>query len=370
MTHTCNLFVSVCLFLFQILRYSAVLMGRGKRISEWPGNIYFRQIINKYRDEYNSSSRKNKVVVAKSVLDAIHAIGGRFLQQSRGDKWEEVDLDRAIEKACQALREKEKSRPPEISPFVGKKIIQPPKAPPSVRPASSPRRPGRKSNLVDADNKQNGTRQRSNEHSKPKHGEDDKSTSTEEDDNDGDEVLTSADESGNEEESEDDASSTEDEGEVDDYGMESYGKLPDERAFPLVEAFIEKHGHCAIAPYDCLSAAKTNSEEMALANWCTAQRQLYREIQTKYRKGTKDDTQRIEKLQKLGFCWDYEAWHWERSFDALQQEMEQSSKNQTGLSDEVLGWIQEQRRRGKRALPSSQSMERANKLQAVGVLLL
>mmetsp|Transcript_13783 Transcript_13783/g.26442 ORF Transcript_13783/g.26442 Transcript_13783/m.26442 type:complete len:369 (+) Transcript_13783:207-1313(+) len=343
-----------------------VLMGRGKRISEWPGNIYFRQVVNKYRDEYNSSSRKNKVGVAKSVLDDIHAIGGRFVQQNKGDKWEEVELDRAIEKACQALREKEKSRPPETSPFDGKKITKPPKAPPSVRPASNPRRPGRRSSSVESDKKRNGAKQSSTNRNMAKQSKDDESTSTEEDD----EELTSADESGNEEGSEVDASSKEEEEEVEDPGMESYGNLPDERAFPLIKAFKEKHGHCAIPSYDCLNLSSKDSEEMALANWCTAQRQLYREIQAKYRKQTKDDTQRIKKLKKLGFCWDYEAWHWAQSFDAVQQEMEQSAESKMGFSDEALEWIQEQRRRGKRAIPPGLSVERTKKLQAVDVLLL
>ena len=339
-------------------------MGRGKRISEWPGNIFFRQVVNKYRDEYNVCSRKGKVGVAKAVLDDIHAIGGRFLQQNKGDKWEEVDVDRAIEKACQALREKEKSHPPETSPFDGKNITKPPKAPPSVRPASNPRRPGRRSSSADSNKKRNGAKQIASA-KKTKQSKDDKSTSTEE----GKEELTSADESGSEEEPESDASSKEDESEAEDPGMESYGQLPDERAFPLVEAFKEKYGHCAIPPYDCLNPSK-DLEEKALANWCTAQRQLYREIQSKYRQETKGDTQRIKKLQKLDFCWDYEAWHWDQAFEALQQEMELSSKSKTGLSDEALDWIQEQRRRGKRALPPGYAAERTKKLKTVDVLLL
>lgn len=41
----------------------SVLLGRGKRISEWPGNIHFRQVINRYREQYHKSNRKAKVKV-------------------------------------------------------------------------------------------------------------------------------------------------------------------------------------------------------------------------------------------------------------------------------------------------------------------
>ena len=126
-------------------------MGRGKGISEWPGNIHFRQVVNKYRDEYNSSKRKEKVKVADRVLQDVQASGGKFRQQSANGDWDEVDYERAIEKACQALREKEKSRPPQASPFAaaasgGKKnrhkqaVLVPPTAPASVRPATSHRK--------------------------------------------------------------------------------------------------------------------------------------------------------------------------------------------------------------------------------------
>ena len=34
-----------------------ILMGRGKRVSEWPGNVFFRQTVNKHRERYNDAER-------------------------------------------------------------------------------------------------------------------------------------------------------------------------------------------------------------------------------------------------------------------------------------------------------------------------
>jgi hypothetical protein len=94
-----------------------VLMGRGKRISEWAGNQRFRTIVSKYRPAYLSSLRSAKIHVAKQVIAEVLAHGGRFLREvdpgNTGtvawSKWLPVEMDRCIEKTCQALREKEKT---------------------------------------------------------------------------------------------------------------------------------------------------------------------------------------------------------------------------------------------------------------------
>lgn len=94
-----------------------VLMGRGKRISEWPGNQKFRAIIARYRSQYLTSVRSAKIQVAQQVIAEVVADGGRFLREldpgNTGivawSKWLPVDMDRCIEKTCQALREKEKT---------------------------------------------------------------------------------------------------------------------------------------------------------------------------------------------------------------------------------------------------------------------
>lgn len=111
-----------------------VLMGRGKRVSEWPGNIHFRQVINRFRDDYSKAARSKKVEIAKQVMACIHEIGGRFLKENEDEvtsnanssggsstTWVVVEPARAVEKTCQALREKEKARTPDKNPFTDPK---------------------------------------------------------------------------------------------------------------------------------------------------------------------------------------------------------------------------------------------------------
>ena len=82
-----------------------VLLGRGKRVSEWPGNIHFRQIVNRYREEYATAERANKVKIAAAVIAAVQNVGGRYLREgtsaATGKRaWYVVSHDRAVEKTC------------------------------------------------------------------------------------------------------------------------------------------------------------------------------------------------------------------------------------------------------------------------------
>ena len=86
-----------------------VIFGRGKRVSVWPGNVHFRQVVNRYREEYSTAERSAKVQIATMVMEAIHSVGGRFLKEipaghfGPGSKsgWYVVERDRAVEKTCQ-----------------------------------------------------------------------------------------------------------------------------------------------------------------------------------------------------------------------------------------------------------------------------
>jgi hypothetical protein len=96
-----------------------VLLGRGKQISEWPGNVHFRQVVNKFRVEYVTANRDSKVSIAKRVIALIHKDGGRFLQETEpgsGDYYS-ISKARAVEKCCQALREKQILNPPQGYPI-------------------------------------------------------------------------------------------------------------------------------------------------------------------------------------------------------------------------------------------------------------
>lgn len=93
-----------------------VLMGRGKRVAEWPGNVVFRQIVARYRHAYITEQRSSKMKIALHVVKEVHKRKGRFLREINGRSscdghdttavWEIVTQARAIEKACQALRER------------------------------------------------------------------------------------------------------------------------------------------------------------------------------------------------------------------------------------------------------------------------
>jgi hypothetical protein len=85
-----------------------VLLGRGKRVSEWPGNIHFRQVVNRYREEYATAERANKVKIAAAVIAAVQNVGGRYLREgtcaATGKRaWYVVSHDRAVEKTCMLL---------------------------------------------------------------------------------------------------------------------------------------------------------------------------------------------------------------------------------------------------------------------------
>ena len=91
-----------------------VLFGRGSGVGQHPGNAMFRQIVDKYRDQYRMKKKIHKCLVSKQVVAEIHKKGGRFLDETPASRkkknrhskeYEEVPLDRAIAKAAQALRE-------------------------------------------------------------------------------------------------------------------------------------------------------------------------------------------------------------------------------------------------------------------------
>ena len=85
-----------------------VLLGRGGKTNAHEGNVFFREEVAKRTLEYLGAKKTNKIVIAKSVLDTIHDLGGRFLTLKKNggeEMWVEVPEKRALAKASQALRE-------------------------------------------------------------------------------------------------------------------------------------------------------------------------------------------------------------------------------------------------------------------------
>lgn len=86
-----------------------VVLGKGNGINSLPGNLRFRRIIWKYKPLYAGTPRSLKGTVAELVINEIACLDppGRFLEpQSAHRCFRQVTRKRAIEKTCQALREK------------------------------------------------------------------------------------------------------------------------------------------------------------------------------------------------------------------------------------------------------------------------
>ena len=88
-----------------------ILCGRGMPIQNHYGNLRMHQIIDKYRERYVASSKRDKHVLTKQVVAEIKEDGARFLKRVDEDDmrcWAEVDDSSAYEKVSHALRCKHK----------------------------------------------------------------------------------------------------------------------------------------------------------------------------------------------------------------------------------------------------------------------
>uniref|UniRef100_A0A7S2YTX8 DUF6824 domain-containing protein n=1 Tax=Entomoneis paludosa TaxID=265537 RepID=A0A7S2YTX8_9STRA len=96
-----------------------VLCGRGGgSTNPHHGNARFRQLISSQRDYYRTLTKKQKMMLARQIVDLIHSVGGRFLARENsnstsnsngGNGWYDIGLPRSLEKTSQALREKPKT---------------------------------------------------------------------------------------------------------------------------------------------------------------------------------------------------------------------------------------------------------------------
>jgi hypothetical protein len=80
-----------------------VLLGRGKKVLTFPGNVKFRHTIEANRHAYDSSSKFEKSVLIETILRSVKDVGGRFLQNGP-DGYFEVDDDVARKKISHAWR--------------------------------------------------------------------------------------------------------------------------------------------------------------------------------------------------------------------------------------------------------------------------
>jgi hypothetical protein len=65
------------------------------------------------------------------------------------------------------------------------------------------------------------------------------------------------------------------------------------------------------------NATTTSSPATATDPTATSHFKIDRQQAEPYRRGTPAEVRRIEALNRLGFCWDYAAWHWEHQYQLL-----------------------------------------------------
>jgi hypothetical protein len=348
-----------------------VLMGRGKRVSEWPGNIYFRQVVNKHREPYSDAERSKKVYVAQAVIAAIHDIGGRFLKEESDGSWTEIEHPRSIEKTCQALREKEKPNPPGSNPFEG---VAFPNGPPPQKKQKLLNTPTNKKHKTADGVSVTGSTTESEDDAEDRDGDDDESSLETDTDADGTGSDDGSDDSSDDDDKEDDDDSQVAapglDGEDDDDFISS--KIPlwkDEDMLKQLETFKRSYGNCAVPP------AWTKDED--LADWSTVQRQRYREVESGYREATAAEKKSFKVLETMGFVWDYDLWHWNEKYRALAEWYKdlvakqkagkvQKSRPTVAPARDLVEWLQEQRRQYREAnwlVPT----DHVEKLRQIGV---
>jgi hypothetical protein len=104
-----------------------VLCGRGGGINKHHGNVIYRRVVEYNKKVYRQVPKRHRMLVSRSIVQAILNIGGRFLQEhkvptqkkrnSNDDddpsldtnvvsRWTEIQLRRAVQKTSQALRER------------------------------------------------------------------------------------------------------------------------------------------------------------------------------------------------------------------------------------------------------------------------
>lgn len=380
-----------------------VLLGRGKRVSNWPGNIYFRQIVNKYRDAYNKAGRNHKNMVADLVRQQISANGGRFLHEVENSAkstatevadswWTEVDYSRSVEKSCQALRERIKSQTRDSSQFLGDhgfaKLREKQRWNKMRREMTKSRgHSAEKGKATCLQDKQIEQQQQQNIKMSRLLDNNSARVTLSSDAGSGIKVprlplRTSSSCTSSRSSS---SSFGNDKGAIDaclafirDSNTLQRIKVPitprnnaicdkmlttdvtaskqrlQGRSNEMMEkliAFQTSHGHTAVPP--------NWSHDVILADWCTVQRRLYREIETGFRRENDCDVKQMKTaeylyiiapheqkilnaLRAIKFCWNYDEWHWNYRYKQLKDAFHRSTENERENA-EIMLWVYEQR---------------------------
>jgi hypothetical protein len=82
-----------------------ILLGRGRSFQNHKGNLRYRQIVEFYRERYESmATKREKTRLIKEVVQVIFDGGGRFVQQDSVGRWMPVDLEMSRDKVSHSFR--------------------------------------------------------------------------------------------------------------------------------------------------------------------------------------------------------------------------------------------------------------------------
>lgn len=83
-----------------------ILCGRGRNTNQHPGNKHFRQLVAAHQSMYLRLSKKQKMLLARRIVEIVLDSGARFVARTENGGWADVGMPRSLEKTSQALREK------------------------------------------------------------------------------------------------------------------------------------------------------------------------------------------------------------------------------------------------------------------------
>jgi hypothetical protein len=81
-----------------------ILLGRGKPIQERPGNVRFRDMLDKNMDKYDQGVTGAKTKVSAYIVHMVKEEGGRFLKELQDGGWVEIDETTARKRVSHAFR--------------------------------------------------------------------------------------------------------------------------------------------------------------------------------------------------------------------------------------------------------------------------
>ena len=362
-----------------------VLCGRGSKTTNHLGNIRFRMFVDAFRARYAKAPRNLKSRVAKKVVDEVHAIGGRFLGYNDDeDTLAEISIKKAIEKACQAMRDEVKSdrktTPSEKLDDKNKRII-----PPRKRHHESPSSFEEESDLFET--KPPAKRSRSSVYTGSRKKDGSKKSSEKK--NRGAVISTKKKNKYKDKQSNPSKVETSKQRaplvfnrsdlvhDVAHHDMIELEQLMVEvgpsRPYRLdftdngwdgmyekLLNFRSQFGHTAVAP-------DWRDHGSDFAEWVVRQRHFYREVLvTVHRTASSEEYDRLMKLKAIDFVWDYGDWHWKSCYKAIATRSTHCRKAKPLLPNLLQEWLSRQRHRLEVGQISGEQAKRLNNLQIPG----